>query len=110
MKKKLKHLQTFEQSTDKNLNISDVSDSNSKKSKFKINDIIIVTDGDLKNKLFKVVDIDYSHKTLELIKCKSVEFDSNKIHNFDNLCTDVVLRENEFDLDFLVKNFYLIKK
>jgi len=109
MEKRLKSIQTFEQHTSE-LNISDVSDSNSKKSKFKINDIIIVTDGDLKDKLFKVVDIDYSHKTLELIKCKSVEYDSSIIYNFDNLCADVVLRENEFDLDFLVKNFYLIKK
>jgi len=78
-----------------NLNISDISGSNSKKSKFKINDIVIITDGDLKNKLFKVVDIDYSHKTLELIKCKSIEFDLNRIYNFDNLCADVVLREGE---------------
>lgn len=98
------------QEYEKQLNISDVSGSNSKKSKFKINDIVEITDGDMKNKLFKVVDIDYSHKTLELIKCKSVEFDSNKTYNFDNLCADVVLREGEFDLDFLVKNFYLVKK
>jgi hypothetical protein len=107
--KDLKHIKRFNES-DENLNISDVSDSNSKKSKFKINDIVVITDGDLENKLFKVVGIDYSHKTLELIKCISIEFDSNKIYNFDNLCADVVLREGEYDLDFLVKNFYLVKK
>ena len=36
MEKKLKHLKTFEQNTDKNLNISDVSESVSKEDRFLI--------------------------------------------------------------------------
>lgn len=92
--------------------ISKTLDFMLEKNKFKIGDIIQVTDGDIftYNKLFKVIDINYSHETLELIKCKSVEFDSNQIYNFDNLCAEVVLRDGEFNLDFLMKNFYLIKK